>query len=180
MQAQKDNDGNRDTRIQRRLSKSQRNLDGTYPGGLLQYCHDLESVYEELRESDVEVDDDIKRYNLLGNLESVDSTEAKFLTHHCREKFSTFYECLKHLKLYSSRQNAYTFQRSVRHANLTCIDDNNPQEEDPEMDMESLSQLCSHASQETTYENMRRINNVVSETKKGIHFSSASSLETTS
>ena len=53
----------------------------------------------------VEVDDDIKRYNLLGNLESVDSTEAKFLTHHCRANFSTFDEYLACLKMYISCQD---------------------------------------------------------------------------
>ena len=73
MQAEKENDGNQDMKIQRLVSKSQRSFDGNYPGGLVQYCHDVESVYEELKELDVEVDDDIKRYNLLGNLESVDS-----------------------------------------------------------------------------------------------------------
>ena len=86
MQVEKDNDGNKDMRIQRLLSKSHGSFDRNYPGGLLQYCHDVERVYEELNELDVEVDDDIKRHNLLGNLKSVDSTEAKFLTHHCREK----------------------------------------------------------------------------------------------
>ena len=68
MQAEKDNDGNRSMRIQRQLSKSQRSFDGNYPGGLVQYCHDVESVYEELKELDVQVDDDLKRYNLFGNL----------------------------------------------------------------------------------------------------------------
>ena len=125
---------------------------GNCPGGLLQYCHDIESVYEELKELDVEVDDDMKWYNLLGNLESVDSTEAKFITHHCREKFSTFDECLTHLKLYSSRQEAYTFQRPGRRVNLTYIDDKTQQETHSGLEMETLSQLCSHASEEPTYE----------------------------
>ena len=108
IQTEKDNDGNKDMKIQRLLSKSHRSFDGNYPGGLLQYCHDIESVYEELKELVVEVEDSMKRYNLLGNLESVDSTEAKFL----REKFSIFDECLTHLKLYSSRQEVYTLQRA--------------------------------------------------------------------
>ena len=94
--------------------------------------------------------DDIKRYNLLGNLKSVDSTEAKFFTHHCREKFSTFDECLTHLK-YSSRQEAYTLQRVGRRVNLTYVDDKTPQEEHSGLEMETLSKLCSHASQEPTY-----------------------------
>ena len=81
-------------RIQRLISKSHRSFDGNYPGGLLQYCHDIESVYEELKELDVDVHDDIKRSNFLGNLQSVDSTEAKFLIQHCREKFNTFDEYL--------------------------------------------------------------------------------------
>ena len=55
-------------------------------------------VYEELKELNVEIADGIKRFNLLGNLESVGTTETKFLTHHCRENFSTFGECLTHLK----------------------------------------------------------------------------------
>ena len=105
-------------------------------------------MYEELKELDVEVDDDIKRYNLLGNLKSVDSTEAELFTHHCREKFSTFDECLTHLKLYNSRQNAYTLHSPVRRVNLTYIDHKTPQEEHAGLEMETLSQLCSHASQE--------------------------------
>ena len=63
------------------------------------------------------------------------------------------------------------FQKSVWRANLTCIDDNAPQEEHPGLDMEILSQLCSHASQEPMYENMRHIKNVISETKIGNPFS---------
>ena len=59
-------------------------------------------VYRELKELNVEVADGIKHYNLLGNLESVDSTEVKFLTHHSRENFSTFDQCLTHLKMYGS------------------------------------------------------------------------------
>ena len=106
-------------KIQRLLSKSHRSFDGNYPGDLLQYCHDVESVYGVLKELDVEVDDSMKRYNLLENLESVDSTAAKFFTHHCREKFGTFDECLTHLKLYSSRQEGYTLQRAGRRVNLT-------------------------------------------------------------
>ena len=43
-------------------------------------------VYEELKELNVEVADGMKHYNLLGNHERIDSTETKFLTHHCREK----------------------------------------------------------------------------------------------
>ena len=104
-------------------------------------------------------------------LESVDSTEAKFLTHHCREKFSTFDECLTHLKLYSSRQEGYTLQRAGRHVNLTYVDDKTPQEEHSGLEMETLSLLCSHASQEPTYENMRHIKNVISEAKIGNPFS---------
>ena len=104
-------------------------------------------------------------YNLLGTLKSVDSTEAKFLSRPCREKFITFDECLTHLKLYSSHQGKYTFQRSVRHMNLTCVDENPPLEENPELDMETLSQLCFHASLEPMYDNIRHIKNVISETK---------------
>ena len=96
------------------LNKSHRSYDRNYPGGLLQYCHDIETVYEELKVLNVEVADGIKRYNLLGNLESVDSTEAKFLTHHCRENFTTFDECLTHLKMYSSHQDGYALEKSKR------------------------------------------------------------------
>ena len=80
----------------------------------MQYCHGIETVYEELKVLNVEVADGIKRYNLLGNLESVDSTEAKLLTHHCRENFSTFGECLTHLKMYNSRQDGYALEKSKR------------------------------------------------------------------
>ena len=119
MQAEKDNDGNRDMKIQRLLNKSHRVYDRNYPGGLLQYCHDIETIYEELKELNVEIADGMKRYNLLGNLESVGTTETKFLTHHCRENFSTFDECLTHLKMYSSRQEGYALEHSKRRASLT-------------------------------------------------------------
>ena len=76
MQAEKDNNGNQDMKIWRLFNKSHRSYDRNYPGGLLQYCHDIETVYEELKELNVEVADGIKRYNLLGKLECVDSTEA--------------------------------------------------------------------------------------------------------
>ena len=48
---------------------------------------------------------------------------------------------------------------------MKYINDNPPQEENRGFDMETLSQLCSHASQEATYENMRHIKNVISKTK---------------
>ena len=73
MQAENDNNGNRDMKIQGVLTKSHRSHDRNYPGGLLQYCHDIETVYEELKEMNVDVADGIRRYHLLGNLESVDS-----------------------------------------------------------------------------------------------------------
>ena len=60
-------------KIQRLLNKSHWRYDRNYPGGLLQYCHDIETVYEKLKELNIEVADGIKRYNLMGNLESVDS-----------------------------------------------------------------------------------------------------------
>ena len=44
----------------------------------------------------------------------------------------------------------------------TAEDDSIPESK---TDMETLSQLCLHASQDTTYENMRHIKNVTSETK---------------
>ena len=103
MQAEKDNGGNQDMKIQRLLNKRHWNYDRSYPGGLLQYYIDIETVYEELRELNVEVPDGMKHYNLLGNLESAGTTETKFLTHHCRENFSTLDEFLTHLKMSSSR-----------------------------------------------------------------------------
>ena len=106
----------------------------------------------------------MKRYNLSGNLESVGTTETKFLTHHCRENFSTFDECLTHLKMYSSRQEGYALEHSKRCANLTHTTDNDSIRE-PNTDMETLSQLCVHASQDTTYENMRHIKIVISESE---------------
>ena len=51
---------------------------------------------------------------------------------------------------------------------MTYVDDKTPEEE---LEMETLSQLCSHASQEPTYENMRHIKNVISEAKIGNPFS---------
>ena len=57
--------------IQRLLSNSHRKFEKDYPCGLLQYCHDIETVYEELSELNVEVVDRIKHYNLLGNLDMI-------------------------------------------------------------------------------------------------------------
>ena len=58
--------------------------------------------------------------------------------------------------MYSSRQEEYALEHSKRRANLTHTTDNNPTSES-NTDMETLSQLCVHASQDTTYENMRHI-----------------------
>ena len=66
--------------------------------------------------------------------------------------------------MYSSRQEGYALEHSKRQANLTHTTDNNPTPES-NTDMETLSQLCVHASQDTTYKNMRHIKNVISETK---------------
>ena len=74
----------------------------------LEACYSTETIYEELKELNVEVADGMKCYNLLGNRKSVGTTETKFLTYHCRENFSTFDECLTHLKMYSS-QEGYTW-----------------------------------------------------------------------
>ena len=163
MQAEKDNDGNRDMKIQRLLNKSHRVYDRNYPEGLLQYCHDIETIYEELKELNVEVAAGIKCFNLLGNFESVGTTETKFLTHHCRENFSTFDECLTHFKCTVVIQKD-ALEHSKRRANLTHIADDDSMPES-NTDMETLSQLCLHASQDTSYENMRHIKNVISETK---------------
>ena len=64
-----------------------------------------------------------------------------------------------------------TLQRAGRRVNLTYVDGKTPQEEHSGLEMETLSQLCSHASQEPTYENMRHINNVISKAKIGNPFS---------
>ena len=45
-----------------------------------------------------------------------------------------------------------------------------PPDTHSELEVETLSQLCSHASQEPTYENMRHINNVISKAKIGNPF----------
>ena len=100
----------------------------------------FETVYEELKELNIEVADSIKHHNLLANLGSVASTESKFLTHHCRENFSTFDECLTHLKMYSSRQDGYALEKSKRQAILTHIKDYSPMTEST-LDMETLSPL---------------------------------------
>ena len=54
---------------------------------------------------------------------------------------------------------------------LTYVDGKTPSDTHSELEMETLSQLCSHASQEPTYENMRHIKNVISEAKIGNPFS---------
>ena len=78
--------------------------------------------------------------------------------HHCRESFSTFDECLTHLKMYGSHQEEYALEHSKGRANLThVVDDDSITESNT--DMETLSQVCLHASQDTNYENMRHICN---------------------
>ena len=68
------------------------------------------------------------------------------------------------LEMYSSRQEGYALEHSKRRANLTHTTDDDSIPE-PNADMETLSQLCLHASQDTSYENMKHIKNVISETK---------------
>ena len=76
----------------------------------------------------------------MGNLESADSSESKFLTHHCRENFSTFEECITHLKMDSSHQDGYALEKSKRQANLTHVEDDSPTTNSNLGIM--LSQLC--------------------------------------
>ena len=66
--------------------------------------------------------------------------------------------------MYSSRQDHHALEKPKGRANLTHIEDDDSITE-PNTDMETLWQVCLHAPQDITYENMRHIKNVISETK---------------
>ena len=66
------------------------------------------------------------------------------------------------LKMYSSCQEGYALEHSKRRASLTHTTDDDSIPES-NTDMETLSQIYLHASQDTTYENMRHIKKIISE-----------------
>ena len=52
---EKDNDGNIEVRIATLFNKAKATFHSKYPGGLLKYAHDLESIYAELANSQREI-----------------------------------------------------------------------------------------------------------------------------
>ena len=101
---EKDNGGNISVRIQNLLAKSHQPFGHDYPGGLLKFVHDLESTYAELETLGLNIDNHLRKINLLGHLDHAESTVTDFLSQQCRDCHDTFDECIAYLKEYGSRK----------------------------------------------------------------------------
>ena len=77
---EKDNDGNIEVQISNLLHKAQRPFHSKYPGGLLKYVNDLESIYAELDMLDATVDPSDKLRSLLRQLDSMNTAITDLLS----------------------------------------------------------------------------------------------------
>ena len=111
---EKDNGGNTDVRIQNLFAKTQKPFTTQYPGGLLSFVHDLESAYAELDILGMCVAEPLRKMNLLGHLDRVDSTVTDFLSQQCRDKYDSFEECIAYLKDYATRKESVAMENSQR------------------------------------------------------------------
>ena len=91
-------------RIQNLLAKSHQPFGHDYPGGLLNFVHDLESTYAELETLGLNINNHLRKINLLGHLDHAESTVTDFLSQQCRDHHDTFDECIAYLKEYGSRK----------------------------------------------------------------------------
>ena len=115
---EKDNGGNTDVRIQNLFAKTQQPFTTQYPGGLLSFVHDLESAYAELDILGMCVAEPLRKMNLLGHLDRVDSTVTDFLSQQCRDKYESFEECIEYLKDYATCNESMAMEDSQRRANI--------------------------------------------------------------
>ena len=83
-------------RIQNLLAKSHQLFGHDYPGGLLKFVHasDLESTYAELETLGSNIDNQLRKINLLGHLDHIESIVTDFLSQQCRDHHDTFDECI--------------------------------------------------------------------------------------
>ena len=119
---EKDNGGNIDVRIQNLFAKTQKSFTTKYPGGLLKFVHDLESTYAELDTLGMCVAEPLRKMNLLGHLDRVNSTVTDFLSQQCRDKYESFEECIAYLKDYATRKESVVQDSSQRRANIVTGD----------------------------------------------------------
>ena len=95
--------GNNEVRIQKLLRITQKVFTKNYPGALRKYIEDLDSAYSELDILDMKVADAQKTHLLLANLEE-HVPDSEFLVHYCRDNFTTFVQCIKHLRRHAIRK----------------------------------------------------------------------------
>ena len=158
---EKDNDGNKEVRIENLLAESEKPLTSKYPGGLLQYIHDLEGTYSELKLLGEIVSEKKKRRDLLTNLTNSNIPNTEYLSHHCRENYKSFQQCITHLRKYASRKKSSDLKNSIRQARLVETEGNDQEKENVEHSMDDLHDICVHFGHEPTYDNMRMVHNLV-------------------
>ena len=60
----------------------------------------------------------LRKMNLLGHLDRVNSTVTDFLSQQCRDKYDSFEECIAYLKDYATRKESVVQDSSQRRANI--------------------------------------------------------------
>ena len=163
---EKDNGGNIGVRIQNLLAKTQRPLTPQYAGGLLKFVHDLESAWAELETLGLDVDERLRKINLLGHLDRVNSTVTDFLSQQCRDKHDTFDQCVTYLKEYGSRKESVSLSSSRRKANLLSTTDS--LESIPDFSSNLDSSLDMNSSDELSSDDLRLINLLSNQGKRDI------------
>ena len=83
----------------------------------------------------------LRKMNLLGHLDRVNSTVTNFLSQQCRDKHDSFEECIAYLKDYATRKESVVQDNSQRRANIVtgdnCLD--LPSDDfSPKLDSESV------------------------------------------
>ena len=68
----------------------------------MKFVHDLESTYAALETLGLNIDNHLRKINLLGHLDHVESLVTDFLSQQCRDHHDTFDERIAYLKEYGS------------------------------------------------------------------------------
>ena len=68
------------------------------------FVHDLESTYAELETLGLNIDNHLRKINLLEHLDHAESTVTDFLSQQCCDHHDTFDECTAYLKEYGSHK----------------------------------------------------------------------------
>ena len=64
------------------------------------------------------VAESLRKINLLGHLDHVNSTGTDFLSQQCRDKYESFEECIAYLKDFATRKESVAMENSQQMANI--------------------------------------------------------------